>query len=835
MSMHGWSRLVGRAGVALLLLALLVPIWSGGSVRAATIVVSNTTDGGAGSLRDALNQVNAGAGGNTITFSIPGGGVQRIAPAGSLPFVGKPVIIDATTQPGYAGSPLIELFGGNAGGTSSAFTVIASNTTIKGFVLDGWYTNAGTGINIVSSRNTIQGNYIGTDPSGTVSVANGTGINLGPLNNTSSASNNLIGGTTALARNIISGNNGDGIAINGNNGGAASNNVIEGNYIGLNAADTALVKNPTIVRSNKTGVDIAGASNNIVGGAILGSRNVVAGNRVDNADKGSGILIDGQRGIATGNVIQGNYVGTDATGSYAIVNNAGVYIDTAKDNIVGGTIPAARNVISGSNTIGVAIDGSFDNAADGTSATGNVIEGNFIGTNASGTAAIGNNAGASITAANNNTIGGTTPGAGNLISGNGNSGIVIESPRDTTGTNGTARANVIQGNLIGTTVAGNAPLGNATGVAINGGAFNTVGGTTAAARNVISGFTGAGVLISSNANLPGSNATGNMVQGNFIGTDVSGVNNLNNGQGSGVAFDTANNNSVGGTIAGAGNTIAYTTRGVLVATASGDSIKGNAIFANGFRSIDLQNGSGNNNQAAPALTGAASSGPNQITVSGSLNSTGVAPFHIEFFSTPTATSQGKVFLSAISSNVGAFNAPITGTSAGQYITATATDANGNTSPFSNPVNIPVGPPANVTPNPGTTPQSVVAGNAFNPLTVTVRDANGNAVGAGVLVTFTAPTVGASGKFSNGGTTIQVQTDANGMASAPFTSNLVGGTYRVTASVPGASSAIFVLTNAPRPAPPPRPSALQPGTPNVEPPSRGGLSVEGHPAPAPAGR
>ncbi len=141
----------------------------------------------------------------------------------------------------------------------------------------------------------------------------------------------------------------------------------------------------------------------------------------------------------------------------------------------------------------------------------------------------------------------------------------------------------------------------------------------------------------------------------------------------------------------------------------------------------------------------------------------------------------------------------------------------------------------MTPNPGTTPQSVVAGNAFNPLAVTVRDTNGNAVGAGVTVTFTAPTAGASGTFSNGGTMTQVRTDANGVASAPFTSNLIGGTYRVTASVPGTTSATFVLTNAPRPAPPPRPGALQLGTPNVEPPSRGGLPVGGHPAPAPAGR
>ncbi len=829
MSKHGWFRLVGRAGGVLLLLALLAPVWSSSSVRAATIVVSTTADSGTGSLRDALNQANAGPGGDTITFSIPGGGVQRIAPAGPLPFVGKPVIIDATTQPGYAGSPLIELFGGNAGGTSSPFTLTAGNTTIKGFVLDGWYNPAGVGINIVSSGNTIQGNYIGTDPSGTVSVANGTGIILGPPNSASSANNNVIGGTTAGTGNIISGNNGIGIAITATAGGTATNNVIEGNYIGLNAAGTVLVKNPTIVGSNTTGVDISGASGNTVGGTAPGARNVISGNAVNNADLGAGVTIEQN---ANNNSVQGNFIGTDVTGTRAILNNAGVYIDKSNNNHVG---DMARNIVSGNRTIGVTVDGSGD--ASGNSATGNLIQGNFIGTDVSGTAAIPNNAGISLTSANANTVGGMTAGSGNVISGNTNSGIVIEGFSDRDSSCATATRNQIFGNLIGTTAAGNAALGNATGISINGGSATTVGGTTAAARNVISGFSNTGVLVSSyNPAVCGRTAMNNTIQGNFIGTDVSGVNNLNNGQGSGVSFDTADNNSVGGTAAGAGNTIAYTTRGVLVATANGDRIEGNAIFANGFRSIDLQNGTGNNNQAAPVLTGAASSGPNQITVSGSLTSTGAALFRIEFFSTPNAVSEGRVFRGFIMRNGGAFNAPISAPPAGQYITATATDANGNTSPFSNPVAITAGPPASVTPNPGTTPQSVVAGNAFIPLSVTVRDANGNAVGAGITVTFTAPTSGPSGTFSNGQTTIQVQTDANGVASAAFTSNLVGGTYRVTASVPGASSAIFVLTNAPRPAPPPRPGPSKPGTPNVQPPSRGGPSLGGqHPGPAPAPR
>jgi len=79
MSSHWWFRPVGRAGFAVLLVALLIPIWPVATVRAASIAVTNTNDSGSGSLRDAIVQVDAGNA-DTITFNIPGGGVQRIAP-----------------------------------------------------------------------------------------------------------------------------------------------------------------------------------------------------------------------------------------------------------------------------------------------------------------------------------------------------------------------------------------------------------------------------------------------------------------------------------------------------------------------------------------------------------------------------------------------------------------------------------------------------------------------------------------------------------------------------------------------------------------------------------
>lgn len=841
--MHRGSHLVSRLGATLLLIALLTPLWSVVTARAATFTVTNTSDCavvGCGSLRAALIQAEqAPVGGSIITFAIPGSGVQTIAPTGTqFRNIPRQVTIDATTQPGYAGTPLIQLNGAAAPTNSSAFVLTGDGITIKGFAINGWTGPAGVAINIASSNNTVQANFIGTDPTGTVSVPNSAGIYMAALGPGLSASSNLIGGTSAAARNVISGNDGIAIAIDGTNGGILTNNTIQGNYIGVNAAGNASVPNPHLVApgSNKGGIDINAASNNIVGGTAPGAGNVISANVIDNNDKGTGVVIEGRNGPATGNIVQGNFIGTDATGTVGIRNNAGVYIDTAKNNIVGGTSPAARNIIAKSNTIGVTVDGSFLDAT-GNSATGNVIEGNYIGTDVTGTVAIPNNAGVAITAANSNTIGGTAAGAGNLLSGNINSGIVIESQRDTTLTVGTAAANMILGNLIGTTAAGNAPLGNQNGIAINGGSGNTIGGAAAGARNVIFGFTGAGVSISSDPAIAGSSATGNVVQGNNIGTDVN--NNGTSGTGKGVLMQRASGNTIGGVNPGEGNTIANKEVGVQVDGSTGGAVNNrilrNAIYNNSFLNIWLSNG-GNNLQAAPALTGATSSGPNQITVTGSLGGAGVAPFRLEFFSTPTATSQGKTFLTAASIPGGAFSVPVPAAPAGQFVTATATDANGNTSQFSNAVVITAGPPATVTPNPGTTPQSVIAGSAFTPLAVTVRDRNGNAVGATASVTFTAPGSGPSGTFSNGGTTIQVRTDANGMASASFTGNLVGGTYQVIASVPGATSATFTLTNAPHRAPPSRPGPSQTGTVNTQPGPRPGSTLPGQPpAPVPTSR
>jgi titin len=327
-----------------------------------------------------------------------------------------------------------------------------------------------------------------------------------------------------------------------------------------------------------------------------------------------------------------------------------------------------------------------------------------IGTDVTGTQALGNSSGITDTTAysgiavlggaHDNLIGGTGAGAGNLISGNISHGVGISG----SGTTG----NRVQGNFIGTDVTGTVALGNGqdgndTAVVIESGAGNnTVGGTASGARNLISGnlFNGlrirgsgtAGNVIEGNyigtdvtgtqplgngadgigisdaasgnriggtapgaGNLIAANgsdgvhlfngATGNTVQGNRIGTDVTGTNPLGNA-GNGVHLeDTSNNNLIGGTAAGAGNTIAFNGNdGVLVDTATGNTLLSNLIFSSGNLGIELTNG-GNNNLAAPALTSATSDG-SSATIQGTLTSTPNTTFTLQFFADPVANASG---------------------------------------------------------------------------------------------------------------------------------------------------------------------------------------------------
>ena len=145
-------------------------------VNAATFTVNTAADHDDGTcnvadctLREAINAVNAGAGGDTISFSISGAGVHTINLTSALPILNKTVTIDGTTQPGFSGTPLIELNGAGAGGNANGLILVAGSCTVKGLVINRF---GGDGIGVfASSGNTISGNYIGTNAAGTAAAA----------------------------------------------------------------------------------------------------------------------------------------------------------------------------------------------------------------------------------------------------------------------------------------------------------------------------------------------------------------------------------------------------------------------------------------------------------------------------------------------------------------------------------------------------------------------------------------------------------------------------------------------------------------------------------------
>jgi hypothetical protein len=648
--------------------------------------VTNTSDSGPGSLRQAILDANGNPGTDTIAFNIGGGGVQTIRPDSQLPIITDQLVIDGTTQPGFGGSPLIVLNGSAAGALASGLIIIAGHSTVQGLVING-FTEDGIDL-VIHGSNKIRGNFIGTDASGTQAVGNGaSGLSI-------TSSNNLIGGITAGSRNLISGTrgiNGTGITISGDG------NVVAGNLIGTDISGSVALGN------SLNGVSISGADN-LIGGIAPGSRNVISGNPF------GVVVIQG-----LGNHIYGNYIGTDVTGTFALPNLFGVFVDGP--TIVGGTAPGTGNLISGNGGIGVQLAG-----------IGNIVQGNYIGTDVTGTRALGNGIyGVEITPGSNNLIGGIFPEARNVISGNGGgihivvstgnlvqgnfigtdvtgshalgngNGLVVESSNNLIGgmasgsrntiagnaTTGVAiiagGANRIQGNYIGTDVTGTAPVPNGSdGVLI--GSTATVGGTAPGAGNLISGNSGDGV---------GIFGADSLVQGNFIGTDATGTAALGNRTGVSI---TGSRNMVGGAAAGAGNTIALDGQdGVFVDTGSGNAILRNRIFGhdNGL-GIELTNG-GNHNQEFPTITSAFSA-EGLTTIEGTLVSAPSTTFNIEFFvnsvCNPSGYGEGEHFLASITLTTDTDgNASFSLTVAievdpGHFIAATATDPGNNTSQFS---------------------------------------------------------------------------------------------------------------------------------------------------------
>jgi len=256
-----------------------------------TFMVTNTSDSGAGSLRQAIISANQSAGTDAISFAIAGSGTQTINLLTALPTITGAVTIDGTTQPGFAGTPVIELNGAGAG-AGDGLAINANNCVVRGLVINRF---AGNGIVVGGNSNNLEGNFIGTSVSGTFTLANALdGIFI------NGASNNTIGGTTVAARNLISGNR-NGIQVFGN----SSANQIRSNFIGTNITGAAALGNAA------NGILISGSPNNTVGGVGSASSNTIAFNGAagvavasgtGNAILSNSIFLNGGLGIDLGPV-----------------------------------------------------------------------------------------------------------------------------------------------------------------------------------------------------------------------------------------------------------------------------------------------------------------------------------------------------------------------------------------------------------------------------------------------------------------------------------------------------------------------------------------------------
>jgi uncharacterized delta-60 repeat protein len=683
---------------------------NGNTSSIANLVAS---DGGDGiSFREAILAANAtpnGSGPDYIYFNIAGAGPHVINLSADLPAINSPVIIDASSEPDYSGTPVVVLNGSGTIQDGIQLYGGSGGSTIRGLVIQNFI---GDGIDISSSNgNSIVGNWIGLDATGTAAAGNVIGVNIWNSNN------NVIGGSTPADRNVISGNTNLGITINTDNGtsignqirgnyigtdytgiaavgnknngiyinstnntiggtaanqgnvisatqnwagiglGTAANNTsIAGNFIGLNATGTAAL-------SNVGGGITVESANNTIGGITPLTRNIISGN------SSAGIRLIGA--TATANVVIGNYIGTDITGTQDINGTAqisgrsGVVMQGgASNNRIGTNADGSndvdeRNIISGNNWYGVEmIDAGTSN---------NVVQGNYIGTDVTGLLALGNSQGGVSfwNGAVNNRVGSGLTGAGNVISGN-ETGVQIA--------NGVTN-NKVQGNIIGLGADGSTVVGN-TGIGVllhNGGTALSVTGNIIGTDSDGNNDAGEPNVISANYGgvaLDSAEVTGNRISGNYIGTDSTGLLARGNTSYGVYIFNGAHGNTIGGTSANTGNRIMFNTQhgvGITESASVNNAILGNRISENGGLGIDLDwdglslndlpanldaDPGANNLQNFPVLYTATTTG-NTLAIRGAIDSTANTTFRIEFFNNPLGTEdptghgEGRIFLYAV--------------------------------------------------------------------------------------------------------------------------------------------------------------------------------------------
>ena len=637
------------------------------------------------SLRAAIEQANANSDPegllDLILFDIPGNEPHQISVTSALPAITDPLIMDGTSQEGYAGiagagdlsktPPVIQIDGGES--IDIGLTVLADNSTVSGLSLTGFTQYA---IEIDAYESAVLNSYVGIDPAGNQQsnqagiVVNGrrnvirhnvisgnqlAGVRIRLDAHHTNVSNNYIGttprGTTAIGNgtdgvtvlgrvstvdsNVISGNMRAGVFVTGSH--LAGNSVISRNKIGTDVFGATAIANQTGVLVRSTGTHIA--------------ENLISGN------SDSGIWIVGAD--ASRNTVRDNNIGLDGSGTVALPNGVfGVHIQGADTNVI------RSNRISGNSSHGLVID-QF--------ATQNSVIDNKIGTDASGSSAIANRGDGirMVRGAHRNTI------WQNQISGNQLRGVALDGPQ--------VKHNFVGGNLIGTDADGTAPLHNESVDAVR-----VLAPHSRITSNVISAPV-IGIMV-------GAGANGFSFRENYIGTDQY---QSDSGLGMRIGVKVFSGIATGWIVE---NVIGFNNKAVVVENGAwGVQILQNSMFQN-FIGIDLGNDGptpndthdgdqgANRLQNSPAIFRSKSSG-NRIQIGYSVDSTVTAaayPLAVQFFlNIGSEPGQGRRFIGQATYETAQASqeaiVTFTGVSVpvGGKVIATATDANGNTSEFGN--------------------------------------------------------------------------------------------------------------------------------------------------------
>jgi hypothetical protein len=642
-------------------ISLLLVLLSSIPLLASTYVVDNLGDaadqtagndscataGAVCTLRAAIEEANAHAGADVITFSVAG----AITPATPLPAITQQVTIDATTAPGYLGVPVVILNGNAAIATGFDLAAGSSLSEVRGLKVHGFTSSA---IAIASANVILRRNYLGPIGGG---IANQQGVLLLP-----SSSACTIGGGTDGDGNVISGNSGVGLFIGG------AGHTVSDNFVGTNAAGTAALAN------GLSGIELQSATNVSIGMIGAGIENVVSGNGRDGVRATS----------CTNTTIINNIIGLNAAGNAAIPNTQAGIRDSLSSTMTIG-LPAAGNVLSGNGEAGMDVGATA------------VARNNIVGLDRTGQVAIGNTA-FGIAIHGPSTIGGTGPDDGNTVSANGEAGIAVAQ----SGSGTAILGNTIGLNIDQTTIRGN--LGNGVFLSDAFAPDDVEIGGIGGGGNLISGNLGHGIggAATNSAiigNRIGTDGTGNI----DLGNSLSGISTIFVGQ---ITSNLISGNGKWGIETGTSTTVQdniirrNAEGGVAIFNDFISTITENSIVANGGIGIDLRRDGVTGNdpndvdtgpdglQNFPVITSAVTTGA-ASWIEGTLNSTPNTLFALHFYSNtapdPSGFGEGETFLGTMNVSTDASgNASFVRNGAALaagWLTATATGPSG-TSEFS---------------------------------------------------------------------------------------------------------------------------------------------------------